>query len=214
MIVLWILLGLLILLLITPVGVEAVFIDGVFSLAVKIGPVRIKLLPQKAKNKASSAEEAKAAKEIRTKEAKKQKEPNKPKQKLTKEDILGIVKLALKAIGRFRRSLRLVELMLHLMVTTGDPYDTVMLYGYINAVLGVMLPLLHNAFKVCREDISTDMDFQLEKMAVEAKLTATLRIGQILYIALCAGGALLVWWYRRKRWARIQNRFIVSKKGI
>lgn len=212
MLVLWILLGLLALLLLMPVGVAAAFVGGVFSLAVKIGPARIKILPKRLKAESEAVEEA-PKKEKKPRKEKKQKDPNKPRQKLTKDDILGIVRLVLKALGRFRRSLSLDELLLHLTVATGDPYDTVMQYGYVNAALGVILPLLHNAFKVRREEISTAMDFQMEKMAVEAKLTATLRIGQILYIALCAGSALLLWLYRRKRPEKKQNKIIVSQKG-
>lgn len=215
MIVLWIILVLLILLLLTPVGIAAAFAERVLSLAVKIGPARVTILPQKPKTEEqkAKAEEKKARKKEKPKREKKASDAQKPKAKLTKDDILSIVKLALKALGRFQRSLRIDELLLHLTVATGDPYDTVLQYGYINAALGGVLPLLHNAFKVRKESVGVAMDFQQESMTVEAKLIMTLRLGQILYIALCAGGAFLLWLYRRKRRLKHENKIMQAEKG-
>ena len=213
MIVLGIVLALLFLLLLTPVGVAAAFLDGVLSLAVKLGPFRLTLLPRKKKGDGGEKREKKKPKKSKKPEKSQEEKKKTSKQKLSREDITGIVKLALKALGRFRRHLSLDELMLHVTVATGDPYDTVLRYGAVNAALGAFLPLLHRAFKIRREDIGTAMDFEQEKLAVQAKLTATLRVWEILHIAFCAAGSFLLWMHRRKKRRKQEQAVNEAEKG-
>lgn len=190
---LWIILAIIILLLLLPVGVDAAFLEGVFSLAVKAGPLKIRILPAKPK------------KPKKPKKKKDKKEDSaKPKQKLTLEDIKGIGRLALKALSRLRRFLSIDVLTVHLRVGGGDPYDTVKQYGAINAALGAALPYLHGAFKIKKQDIQTAIDFSEEKLSADARLAATYQIWEILCIAFCALGSLTVWLVRRKKRARAE----------
>lgn len=190
MLALIIILAVIVLLLLMPVGVDMSFIGGAFSLSVKAGPLKIKLLPAKPKAKAEKKQKA------RKKEKKK---PAKEKQKLTLQDIMEVAKLGLKALSRFRRALSIDKLMLHLCVATEDPYDTVVRYGYINAALGGLLPYLHRAFKIRDEDIGTAMSFEEQKTSVDARFAATLQIWEILYIGICTGIGFLAWLHRRKK---------------
>lgn len=192
---LWIILAILILLLLLPVGVDAAFLGGVFSLAVKAGPLKIRILPAKPKK----------PKKKKTKKKKDKKDDSaKPKQKLTLEDIKAIARLALKALSRLRRFLSIDVLELYLRVGGNDPYDTVRQYGAINAGLGAALPYLHGAFKIKKQDIQTAIDFSEEKLSADAHIAATYQIWEILCIAFCALGSLIVWLVRRKKRARAE----------
>ena len=189
-----IVLAVIVLLLLTKVGVHVRYGDEL-ALSAKVGPLQIRILPAKEKK----------PKEKKPKKKKKPKAAEgheKKKQKLTLEDILDIVKLGLKALGRFGRALRLDRLHLHLCVAKDDPYDTVAQYGYLNAALGAGLPLLHRVFKIKDEDITTAFRFNTTETALQAEVIATFRIGAILRIGLCAGGGFLVWLIRRKRRAK------------
>ena len=200
MIVWGIVLAVIVLLLLTKVGVHVRYGDEL-ALSAKVGLIRIRILPAKEKKP-----KEKKPKKKKKKKPKAAEEHEKKKQKLTVEDILDIVKLGLKALGRFGRALRLDRLHLHLCVGKDDPYDTVAQYGYINAALGTAVPLLHRAFKIRDEDITTAFRFDTTEMALQAEVIATFRIGAILRIVLCAGGGFLVWLIRRKRRAKAQKK--------
>ena len=200
MLVWGIVLAVIMLLLLTKVGVQVRYGDEL-ALSAKVGLLRIRILPAK-KKKPKEKKPEKKKKKKRKKKPKAAEGHEKKKRKLTLEDILDIAKLGLKALGRFGRALRLDRLHLHLCVAKDDPYDTVAQYGYLNAALGAGLPLLHRAFKIKDEDITTAFRFDAAETALQAEVIATFRIGAILRIVLCAGGGFLVWLIRRKRRAR------------
>lgn len=196
MLALGIIAAIIVLLLITPVGVDAAFGgDGPFSLKLVAGPLRLTVLPKKPKEKKKPAK-PKSAKE------KKPETPDgekKPKAKLALEDIFALAKIALTALGRFRRGLSLDVLTLRLTAGAPDPYDAVMQYNYLNAGLGVLLPLLSRAFTIRRRDVRTALDIGADGLTASGRLKATLRIGQLLHIANCALYALIKWYLPRRR---------------
>ena len=200
MIVWGIVLAVILLLLLTKVGIHVRYGDEL-ALSAKVGVLRIKILPAKKKK---SKEKKPKEKKPRTKKKKPKAAEGheKKKQKLTLEDIMDIVKLGLKALERFGGALRLDRLHLHICVAKDDPYDTVAQYGYLNAALGAGLPLLHRAFKIKDEHITTAFRFDTTETALQCEVIATFRIGAILRIVLCAGGGFLVWLIRRKRRAK------------
>lgn len=196
MIALIIILAILAAILLFPVGAELSYLGGELSVKAKAGPIKLRLLPRK-KAKTEEPGEAKPKKEKPPK-AKKPKDKSK-KNPLTMEDIFGIAKLGLKALNRFRKSLSIDELMLHICVGAPQPFDAVRQYGWLNAALGTLHPLLHQTVTIKREDIATTVNFESEKTAFDARVVATLRIGEILYIGLCAGFGFLAWMHRRKK---------------
>jgi len=205
LIALGIIILIIVLLLILPVGADASFGDAGFALKVKIGPFRVGILPS-----AGDAEKKKSKKEKKQKKKSAkgdgdEKKPGKTKksgQKLTFEDIKGIARLGLELLGRFRRSICVDLLKLHIACAGGDPYDAVINYGRINAALGAALPLLHKCFKFRREDYDTRIDFESEKLKIDARLIMSVTIGEILLIVLCAAVGFLKWMLRRRRRAK------------
>ena len=153
-----------------PVGVDAAYADDVFSLAARIGPFRLRLLPkppdQKPKPKKRSAPP-----DIRT--------------------ILTLAKLGLQALDRFRQRLRVQLLRLVFVSGASDPYDTALAFGYVNAALGALTPLAERALRIDERDIQTGVDFQAERPRIDARIVCTIRIGQIVIIALAFGAGFL-----------------------
>jgi len=199
----------LLIVLLLPVGADAGYIGGVLSLKVKAGPFSIGILPSKktkdGRKKEKKPKKPKKEKKKTAAEDVKDKKSKKQKQKLSFEDIMGIVRLALKTLGRFRRSLSVDRLMIHVVASGSDPYAAVMNYGYVNAAIGALLPLIHRCFKVKTEDYDSGIDFEAEKLKIDAQIVLSLRIGEILLIVLCAAWGFLRWMRGRKRRAKAEK---------
>ena len=51
-------------------------------------------------------------------------------------------------------------------------------------------------------------------MKIDAELALTIRIGQILFIALCAGMAFLRWYLRIRRRAKLQAKAEAANQSV
>lgn len=156
-----------------PVGVDAAYADDEFSLAARIGPFRLRLLPKSPdqKPKKKKPKKRSAPPDIRT--------------------ILALAKLGLQALDRFRQRLRVQLLRLVFVSGASDPYDTALAFGYVNAALGALTPLAERALRIDERDIQTGVDFQAERPRIDARIVCTIRIGQIVIIALAFGAGFL-----------------------
>ena len=169
---LWIILAIalvLTLLNLLPVGVDAAYAEGAFSLAARIGPARLHLLP-----KAPDAKPGKA----KTKKPKKKKEKTKSAPP-DAQTLLKLAELGLQALDRLRQKLhgRLV-----LMGGMG---------GYVNAALGALTPLAERTLCIDERDIQTGVDFDAERPRIDARIVCTIRVGQIVAVALIFGAGYL-----------------------
>lgn len=199
MIAVTVILVILALILLMPVGAEASYDGGVLSAAARLGPIHLALFPRKKRRD-------KAPKEKKTSRAdKKSRKSRGVKAPMTAKDILGIARLGLKTLNRFRKKLCLDELTLHICIGASEPFDAVKQYGYLNAALGTLYPMLHLSFKIRREDIATALSFENEKTTLDVKLAASLRLWEVLYIAACAGVGFLRWRRERKRCAALNS---------
>ena len=148
-----------------PVGVDAAYADDVFSLAARIGPFRLRLLPKPPDQKPKKKKPPKPKKE-------------KPKKKSAPPDIrtiLALAKLGLQALDRFRQRLRVQLLRLVFVSGASDPYDTALAFGYVNAALGALTPLAERALRIDERDIQTGVDFQAERPRIDARIVCTYR---------------------------------------
>ncbi len=116
------------------------------------------------------------------------------------------MKLGLEALRRFRRNLSIDLLYLRYTAASEDPGDAALQYGYISALLGSLLSALSQIVTVKREDVATAVNFEMDKPYVEARLITTLRIGQILGIAIYCGIGYLKLKIRRNRALRAKER--------
>lgn len=199
---LWIvlaLLALLTLLNLLRVGVSAGYEAQAFSVSARVGPLTIPVWPR------PPAEEPK--------KPKKEKPPKEPKapQEQTKEKeldfdtILALAKLALKAAGSFRRKLTVELFRLVFVAGSSDPYDTAMQSAYVQAALGGLRPLAQRALHIQERDVQVGADFTADKPRIEARLTLTIRIGQIVAIGVVFGVGYLKLMLQKKKAAKAQT---------
>ena len=199
---LWIVLALLAfltLLNLLRVGVSAGYEAQAFSVSARVGPLTIPVWPR------PPAEEPK--------KPKKEKPPKEPKapQEQTKEKeldfdtILALAKLALKAAGSFRRKLTVELFRLVFVAGSSDPYDTAMQSAYVQAALGSLRPLAQRALHIQERDVQVGADFTADKPRIEARLTLTIRIGQIVAIGVVFGVGYLKLMLQKKKAAKAQT---------
>ena len=199
---LWIvlaLLALLTLLNLLRVGVSAGYEAQAFSVSARVGPLTIPDWPR------PPAEEPK--------KPKKEKPPKEPKapQEQTKEKeldfdtILALAKLALKAAGSFRRKLTVELFRLVFVAGSSDPYETAMQSAYVQAALGSLRPLAERALHIQERDVQVGADFTADKPRIEARLTLTIRIGQIVAIGVVFGVGYLKLMLQKKKAAKAQT---------
>ena len=199
---LWIvlaLLALLTLLNLLRVGVSAGYEAQAFSVSARVGPLTIPVWPR------PPAEEPK--------KPKKEKPPKEPKapQEQTKEKeldfdtVLALAKLALKAAGSFRRKLTVELFRLVFVAGSSDPYDTAMQSAYVQAALGSLRPLAERALHIQERDVQVGADFTADKPRIEARLTLTIRVGQIVAIGVVFGVGYLKLMLQKKKAAKAQT---------
>ena len=202
--VLWILLCVALLLVVINllrVGVDAAYEDGILSLRLKAGPVQMTVLPKKPKPKKKQKPETGAENQTRSEK--------KRKLRISFSEILELARLALEAVGAFRRKLQIDLLRLHLRVGTDDPYDTAMTYAYLRAAIGGLSPLAERTLSIRERDVQLGADFTNPGVSGRARLVLTIRIGQIAAIAL-----VFLWKARKTLWAILKkNKKTKSKAG-
>ena len=177
---LWIILAIalvLTLLNLLPVGVDAAYADGTFSLAARIGPARLHLLPKAPDAKPKKKKPPKPKKE----------KPKKKSASLDIRTILALAKLGLQALDRLRQKLHVRLLRLVFVSGAPDPYDAALAFGCVNAALGALTPLAERTLCIDERDIQTGVDFQAGQPRIDARIVCTIRIGQIVVIALTFG---------------------------
>ena len=206
----WIIvLVLLLLFLILPVGVDAAFAQSQFSLKLKLGLLRFRIIP----GKEGKQRKEKKPKQPRPKKPKEQsgETEQKPKLKLNKDDIFTLLGIVFRMLNRFRKHLSIDLLRLHWTAGAEDPYDAVIQYGGLNAGLNTLYPLAHSVLHIQEEDLGTDLSYELTKPEIDARVVATLQIWEILLIGICAGAAVLRWYWKKRRNARGADRPMAQK---
>ena len=212
MIVLGIILGILILILLLPVGVQARY-DGEATVKLVAGPVKLQLVPAKPKSrkqleKEKKKKEQKAEKKAEAKKKAKAKQliqkdppPPKPKEPLPDkiQGLLPFAKLAVDALGSVFRRLTVKKLILHVRYGGGDPVKVADNYGKIMSILWGMGSVLTRKFKIKKSDISVVPDFLSGKTEVEAELYIRYLIFDLLGIAVKYGFRGLKLLIRRKK---------------
>ena len=197
-VVAWILVGLVLLILavvlLVPIGADVGYIGGEFSLAARMDGFAYQILPKKPADPNKPPKEKKPKKEKPPKEPKPEEE-SKPKKKrklsFTKEELLELVQKAIKGLGKFGK-LTVRRFMLHFTAAGEDPYNTAMTLAYVNAALSTLAPVCAKSFRVTGEvDVWTDADFAADKMKIDAAVSVTLRLIQVVHMAFAvAFGAL------------------------
>lgn len=195
------LLALLTLLNLLRVGVSAGYEAQALSVSARVGPLTIPVWPRQ------PAAEKKPKKEKPPKAPEEEAEAQ-PEQKKTPEldTVFALAKLALKAAGAFRRKLSVELFRLVFIAGADDPYNTAMQYAYVNAALGSLRPLAERALRIKKRDVQVGTDFTVDKPQIEARLTLTIRVGQIVAIGAVFGVGYLKFALQKKKAEKAQQK--------
>lgn len=181
-IVLFVILALIILLLLTRVGGVVIYGKDDISVGLRVGFLKFQAFPRKEKKRKAEREKAE--------EKRKRKKPKKAKEKEPEEEQGGkldlfreVLPLTTDVFGQLKRKMRID--LLHIRIIWGgeDPAVVAMGYGTVNAVVGMIWPILDNNFNIRARNIETGVDFEQKAPTIYMRASFSLRIGS--GIALC-----------------------------
>lgn len=178
-------LGVLILLLLLPMGISGIYDSTGPLVRLIVGPVRLTLYPRKKKRKKAAAEqtEDKTSGKAENKQA--------DKQGGSIKDFQPLLQLVFDFLGDLRRKLRVDRLEMKLILAGGDPCDLALNYGKAWAALGNLMPRLEELFVIKKRDLEVECDFTSDQTRIYARLDLTITLGRILQLAVWHGFRLL-----------------------
>jgi hypothetical protein len=184
LVALFIILIILAVIMLIPLGVDVVCREGEFTVAASAWFYKLRLYP--AKKKAEKSEEKTEA------DAETEDKPQKNFDLgFALDDWLKLIRVALRALGRFKNGVYFGYIYLHAVVSAPDPYDAVIRYNAVNGFVGSIIPFFENGFKVKRKDIYIGLDMNGEKSKAEFEVSASVRLGCVIAVGLAAGFGFL-----------------------
>ena len=182
-------------LLLTPLGIDGGIKGKNVILAIKAGFLNIRVFPKKKRQ----AEPKISLKRKKRKPSRKTAKAGEQKKPLTKTELISLIKIGLKALGRFKRKLRVDYLRIRYTFASDDPFNTAIGFGASSAVLSSVIPLVDSAFDIGERDIGTSFDFLSDKPVIDIWITTTIQVWEIFYIAIAAGIDYLRFKMKQKR---------------
>ena len=183
MIVLAGILLLILVLLLIPVGAFVRYDDGALLVQAVIGPLRLTLWPQKPKDPDKLAKRG----------SKKKNEPPPPagrteeKKKLSWSQLRPLVDAARKMLGTLPKKLMVRELTV--VVTAGgtDAAKAAIHYGRAWALIGVIMPVLENTFRIGKRHVEAKLDYGEERIRAFLQMDIRMRVITGLWLGLQLG---------------------------
>ncbi len=184
----WIIaLGIFLLLAAVPLGASVRYDADGIRVRVIAGFLRFTVipLPQKKKKPPKKAKAASAQSQPKPKKSSAQ--ADEKKKGGSWRDFMPLVRTGLDFLNQFRRKLRVNNLQLKLILAGDDPCDLAVNYGRAWAALGNLLPLLEKTFVIKKRDCEVECDFTADETLVTAQMDVTIRLGQMLSMAVHYG---------------------------
>lgn len=164
-----------------------------------IGPVRIRLYPSDKENKSTAPK-----KETKNSGGQKRK-PSIPKPSFADiKDAWGTLKPALaKALRRTRRGIRIHPLDISVTIGGGeDPAKAAENYGYGQAAVWTVMPVLEELLVIPAPHIHVGVDFDADGLCLRGEAGISARVGTLLLVAMGIAVPALSWlnkYSKRKR---------------
>jgi hypothetical protein len=205
----WIALGILVLILILPLGVSIFYDAAGVRIRVIAGFFRFTVFPMKKKEKDPKKEEKPQDKDESQKKqqpaskaeasAEKNDKKKTPGKKSAQEqpggsvlDFLPLVKVALEFVGEFfGKTLHSDVLKLKLTMAGDDPCDLAVNYGKAWAILGNLWPKLDDLLTIKKRDVQIQCDFEGAETLVNAQADITISLARVLGVVILYGVRLL-----------------------
>lgn len=178
--------GILVLLILLPLGVILRYDSEGARVWLSLGFVRIRVYPAKAKE---SAPKEKKPEKSTGSGFEKTKTQKKAGGKLT--DFLPLVEDVLAFLVDFKNKLVVKDLRLNIVLAGDDPADLAIHYGRAWAALGNLMPRLERFLKIRRRDIRVQCDFESEQTMVDAGLHISITLGRLVWVSVFHGTKLL-----------------------
>ncbi len=215
-ILLIILLLLILLIFFVPYGVDAAYEEGVFSLRVKAGPLRIRLFPKKPltekqlARKKKKKEKAEAKKKAAEAEKPSDSKPKGAEEKLTVREkrrwdaelILDLLRIGARTIRRLFRSFSVDYFKLHYTVVGADPYNVALMYGRACAAVQELPALCGGVVRVKRSDIALGCDFTQTGLALNTRIVLSVQLYRFVHLAVALLVEYLIWHHKSRRSAK------------
>ncbi len=223
----WIALGILVGILILPLGVSVFYDAAGVRIRVIAGFIRFTVFPMKkrkpkkekapqqkkeeVKQKKTEKSSPKTEKSEKAPPAKKQSQPKKEAPGGSLLDFLPLAKLALKMVGElFGKTLHIDVLYVKLTMAGGDPCDLAVNYGRAWAALGNLWPKIDDLLTIKKRDIQIQCDFEGEETVVNARVDLTITLARVLGLLICYG-ARMAWGFlkilnKRKKAAEAEKK--------
>ncbi len=191
----YIALGILVLLVILPLGVAVRYSEAGPLVKLIAGPIGLQLFPGKKKEPKQKKEQPKEEK------AKGKGKPREaPKEKGgSLADFLPLVKIALELLNGFRRKLRISRLEVKLIMAADDPCDLAVNYGRAWAAVGNLWPLLERCFVIKKRKVEVECDFTATETLVIARADITITLGRLLGLLTVHGFRALIAYFNMKK---------------
>lgn len=192
---------LLILLLLASVRVGVIFHFGdVTTLKLRIGLIRVTILPKKKKEKDTAKADA----------APKKTTGEKKKNKLTPLEIYDLVTAVFEGLRamahRAGKHLRVDPLELAAVIGGSDPAEVAQRFGTVNAAVWSLMPQAEEILHIPDPAIHLEMDYNASKTTVSGTVGLSFRVGNMVEFIVAAAIPLLRWYKTyRKAHANGQN---------
>ena len=203
----WILVGLtaliIALVLFVPVGADVAYVQKQFSLSARWGGLALKLYPRKAPDSDEPPREEKTKKEKKPKEpgeeeTEKKKSRSKFKISFNKEEWLELIQRVCKGLKKFGK-LKVRKFILHYIAAGENPYTTARIFNFVNRHLSALAPVCRRSFEIGDVDVWTRVDFEEKNMTLDAELSITLRLIQLLRVGVVMAFGVLAVFLKNKR---------------
>ena len=196
-------------LLMTRGGATAEYSEDGFFLTARFGFIRLHILPAKEK---TEEQKRKAAHKKAEKKAKKSKAESEKSEKPKKGGLLKKLKLylppALEFLNGFRKKLRIDELTVWYVSAGEDPAAAALMFGRVSAAMGVLTGALERVLDIKKRDFRAAVSFDDPEPRVYLKAEASIRVGQLLWLAARFGIYIL-----KHRTNDTDNKGKVDKNG-
>lgn len=165
-----IVLAVIVLLLLLPVGVHAVYSEDGFTADLLIGPFPMRVFPPKP----GKTEE---------KKEKKKKEPEEKKTGSVRE-LFQLVNIFIKMLPKIIKKVRINRLEVFYVSADADPYSAALRFGMAESGIGILTPILENHFKIGKLNLQSSVDFNLSEPEIYADGVTTASVGSVLFLGV------------------------------
>lgn len=150
--------------------------------------------------KAAKKEEKQRRKAEKEKKKPDEEKPEEPEKKGGKAElILALLPVAVQALGALKKRIRIDPLRVRYTAGCPDAADTALLYAKASGGAGVVVALLEEGFDVRRREVSVEMDFLAGHSTIYLRAGVSIKVGQVLYLAIRYGIACIKVYMKKQR---------------